>query len=284
MTKPVFNVDEPVTGYKDAPVITAEQMSRFLYCHIGRATALRIAAELNGGNLADYYGALQTTYVAPEPVPTSIYGFEFGATVYSKTNRAWTGPMVVSPLEDQTDDQYSYVLCQHPSRGRGGFFASELTLDETESYGYVPPKPTRLPIERPVRLEDVEPGDVLLYCGVANDHEGWPIIGSEVVVVGNKYYGGSGITYSCTTKQGTKIEAQGASGHCVAQGFSFVRRPFKAGEAVRYKADATACLGWEGALLVDTNEADRPKGYGIAVINHKGVRGSIDAFCLERIL
>lgn len=60
--------------------------------------------------------------------------------------------------------------------------------------------------------------------------------------------------------------------------------PFKAGEAVRYKADATKAIGWDGALLVDTSEADRPEGYGVAVINHKGMLGSISASDLERIL
>ena len=146
------------------------------------------------------------------------------------------------------------------------------------------PAPTRLPIDRPVRIKDVEVGDVLLYCGVEDDHESWPVIGEAVVVTGNHYCGGSGITYSYTTKQGTKVDNQGAPPHCVAQGFSFVRRPFKAGEAVRYKADATKAMGWEGALLVDTSEADRPEGYGVAVINHKGVHGSISATDLERIL
>jgi hypothetical protein len=146
-----------------------------------------------------------------------------------------------------------------------------------------PPKPTRLPIDRPVRIEDVEVGDVLRYCGVVDDHESWPEIGAEVVVGGTTRDGRS-LFYSCTTKGGSVVKSQFAPDYCVAQGFSFVRRPFKAGEAVRYKADATKSLGWDGALLVEVNEVDRPTGYGIAVINHKGVHGSISAIDLERIL
>jgi hypothetical protein len=80
----------------------------------------------------------------------------------------------------------------------------------------------RLPIDRPVRIEDLEPGDILRYCGIVDDHESWPIIGSEVVV---KSAGSGVIRYSCVTKNGTEVPNQPAPKHCVAEGFSFVRRP-----------------------------------------------------------
>ena len=277
MTKPKFDVWNPLPGSDDAPIITAEQMSRFLYSHIGSGDGKKIAEVLNG-KVTDFKGALQVTYVAPV---TTVHGFDIGATVYSKTNRAWTGPMVVAPAEEQEGDQsWKYVACIHPRFKLGGFAASELTTDETESYGYAPPKPKFLPIDRPVRVKDLEPGDVLRFCyednGIA-PHDGYAVLGSEVVF--KRVSTGGDIVYRCTNGQGNIVEDQ----HCPAKLFSFVRRPFKAGEAVRYKAEATKAAGWEGALLVDTSEADR-RGLGVAVINHKGVYGSISASDLERIL
>lgn len=486
MTKPKFDVHSPLPGSDDAPIITAEQMSRFLYSHIGSGDGKKIAEVLNGCNTPDYYGALQVTYVEPQKVfhgftigqtiyakaadgyrmfavstvdddqkgcdtwnvphiaikgddgsrgivavsdfsatppepthvfglkiggiyylkdqdkyggsfkgkpikvlgdyakqnrsmtmsnknrvwtdgscwqlaedltptlptlkeyiegfevgstvyycgaesrnrdwcgepirivkgdwlrgemisqpgrygaflpkelteditkatkrtQTSIGGFNFGATVYSTDNSAWTGPMIVAPADQQLRDNFGHIRCIHPRYGHGNFRGQGLTTDETKGKGYEPPKPKRLPIERPVRMKDVRPGDILRYCGVEDDHAGWPKVGSEVVV-GGRTLGGRSLYYRCTNKSGTVVNSQHAPDYCVAQGFSFVRRPFKAGEAVRYKASATKALGWEGALLVDTNEADRPNAYGIAVINHKGVHGSISASDLERIL
>jgi hypothetical protein len=282
MTKPQFDVWNPLPGCENAPVITAEQMSNFLYTHICSDAGKQIAAAINATNTPDFYDALQVTYGAPV---TTVYGFDIGATAYSKTNRAWTGPMVVAPAEEQEeehegDQSWKYVTCIHPRFKRGVFTASELTTDGAESYGCAPPKPTFLPIDRPVRIKDLEPGDVLRFCyednGIA-PHDGYAVLGSEVVF--KRVSRGGDIVYRCTNGQGNIVEDQ----HCPAKLFSFVRRPFKAGEAVRYKAEATKAAGWEGALLVDTSEADR-RGLGVAVINHKGVYGSISASDLERIL
>jgi hypothetical protein len=278
MTKPKFDIWSPLPGSENAPVITAEQMSNFLYNHIGNEASKKIADAINGTNTPDFYGALQANVAPPKEYKE---GFEIGSTVYycgpESCNRDWCG----EPIRIVKGGLgLRGAMISQPHR-IGAFLRQELTTDITKA---TKAKPKRLPIERPVRMKDVEPGDILLYCGVVEDHESWPVIGSKVVVVDNKYSGGSGITYSCITKQGAKVSHQGAPGHCVAQGFSFVRRPFKAGEAVRYKADATKAIGWDGALLVDTSEADRPESFGVAVINHKGMRGSISASDLERIL
>lgn len=273
MTKPVFDIFEPLPGSGDAPIITAEQMSRFLYNHLGSADSRTIAGILNNTNVPDVYGALQVTYVEPQTV---FHGFTIGQTIYAKEAEGYLMFAVATVHEDQGGcEQWSTPLIAiKGSNGSRG-------IVPVSDFADTPPKPARLPIERPVRIADARPGDILRYCGVVDDHASWPVIGSEVVVTGT-YRGG--LAYRCTTKSGAVIKNQHAPEHCVAQGFSFVRRPFKAGDAVRYKADATKALGWECALLVDTDEVARPTGYGIAVINHKGVHGSISASDLERIL
>jgi hypothetical protein len=204
MTKPQFDVWNPLPGSEDAPIITAEQMSNFLHNHIGSKAGKEIAAAINSCPTPDFYGALQVTYV--------------------------------------------------------------------------PPKPTFLPIDRPVRGPDLEKGDILRFCGAPGQEY---FIDNGYLTVGKEYVVGpqNAIDYDVPTKQGVVRGYWGTAP--ILTGWSFVRRPFKAGEAVRYKAEA---MGWEGALLVATSETDRPVGYGIAVMNHKGVLGSIKASDLERIL
>ena len=74
MTKPQFDAFAPLPGSDDAPVITAEQMSRFLYNHIGGADSKKIAAILNGTNTPDRHDALQVTYVEPQ----TVFGLKIG--------------------------------------------------------------------------------------------------------------------------------------------------------------------------------------------------------------
>ena len=273
MTKPKFDVFSPLPGYNDAPIITAEQMSRFLYSGIGSGFAKEIARLINDDSIWD--GQLQVTYVEPQKV---FHGFTIGQTIYAKQPDGYRMFAVATVDDDQKGcDTWGvpHIAIKGDDGSRGIVAVSDFSA--------TPPEPKRLPVERPVRIADVEVGDVLLYCGVKGDHAGWPKLGSEVVVGGTTRDGRS-LYYSCTNKSGAVIKSQHAPDYCVAQGFSFVRRPFKAGEAVRYKAEATKAMGWEGALLVDTSETDRPVGYGIAVMNHKGVHGSISASDLERIL
>jgi len=282
--RPIFDSTKPIPGYQDAPPITAEQMSRFLYSGIGSGAAERIAKELNEAGEA--WGGpewLQTTYVEP-PKP-------YVAPVEDRTN--WGKGDVVRCLSRTLpggDYEHYGVVGQEytisePLRDNG---VSDVAFEgggsgARERFTLVSKaKPTRLPIERPVRLADVEAGDILLYCGVEDHHGSWPAIGSEVVVQGISQYGN--LQYRCTTKSGEVIERQNAPDYCVAQGFSFVRRPFKAGEAVMYTNQSEACPGWEGVLLIDTDEKDRPPSYGAAVINHKGARGSIEKSLLKRVL
>lgn len=277
MTKPVFDAYTPLPGSENAPIITAEQMSRFLYSDIGAGYGKKIANILNECH-EPYSGALQTTYVAPEPPVTSVRGFDIGATVYSKTNKTWTGPMTVDA------DQYTvldkYVACVHPRRGRGGFSHTELTTDETQGYGYVPPKPAFLPIDRPVRIKDVEVGDVLRFCG---DATGTPWLssydniglGTEVVVKEVDALWNSGHV---------RLVEDNGSGLWAGRYFSFVRRPFKEGEVVAYADQSEAYPGYAGNLLVQRNEADQCPYYGIWVITAAGKTGSIDKNLLKRVL
>lgn len=345
MTKPKFDVYSPLPGSDDAPVITAEQMSRFLYNHIGAADGKQIADAINGSNTPDFYGALQVTYVEPQKVfhgftigqtiyannpggyrmfavstvhddqtgckrwdtphiairgsegsrgivpvtdfsatkpVTSVHGFDIGATVYSKRNSAWTGPMIVAPESEQDSDaSWEWVTCIHPIFKSGGFPANELTTDVTESKGYEPPKPAFLPIERPVRIEDVERGDVLMFTSNEQwastegaPHDGFPALGSEVVVnfvQQNRPF----LNYVCTTGRGERVESQ----FCSPDMFSFVRRPFKVGEVVvcpEYKEGSA----WHGNMLVK-----RVTGYGtILCTTRNGTEGGFTADQLKRVL
>lgn len=218
--RPNFNHTSPIPGYQDAPIITAEQMSRFLYSGISSGAAGRIAKEINEAGFAAVGGGewLQTTYVAPTPPVTHIYGFDIGTTVYS-TNKGWGfstgyGPYIVKR------EAGNHVGMECGSSFPPGY----LTTNETLSAGYVPPKPKRLPIERPVRRKDVRPGDILRYCGAPGQDY---FIDNGYLTVGKEYVVGPNISidYDVATKQGVVRGYWGITG--ILTGWSFVRRPFK---------------------------------------------------------
>lgn len=90
-----------------------------------------------------------------------------------------------------------------------------------------PPAPLFLPIDRPVRVADLEPGDVLRFCyseaAVKRDgkaHGGYAVLGSEVVFKRAAPARGA-LVYSCVNGDGREVPDQ----HCSADMLSFVRRP-----------------------------------------------------------
>jgi len=169
-------------------------------------------------------------------------------------------------LEPYADNGVSDVLFE----GGGSGARERFTLVRK-----APPK--RLPIERPVRMADVEAGDILRYCGVDDDHDSWPELGSEVVVVGISQYGQ--LMYSCVNKRGETTNKQYAPDYCVAQGFSFVRRPFKVGEVVQ----STTNTVWVGNMLVvnpDTGSDFQP----VRCVHPKYGQGNFPINELKRVL
>lgn len=216
MTKPVFDCYTLLPACGNAPTITAEQMSRFLYSEIGSGYAKKIADILNECH-EPYNGALQTTYVEP----------------------------YVAPIEDRTHwAKGDVVRCLSlPGRSTSLFFGEvgkEYTISGNladngisdvnfegggsgarERFTLVrKAKPAFLPIERPVRRYDVEAGDVLLYCGGGNtgNADGELVVGQEYTVestdCGNIYL-----------DLPTWNRSEGIYNYFSGLDFSFVRRP-----------------------------------------------------------
>lgn len=280
MTKVQFDVCEPLKGSKDAPVITAEQMSNFLYQGIGSGPGKEIAGILN--KAAIWAGQLEVTYVEPKPATahgltiggtyylrdqeqydgffkgpikvlgtyedhlksecrgvgnlaegkvwsdkrcwfmaadlvaelpkpalTTRLGFTEGETVYSLRSQGkapesiFGGPMTITQRQFDVGDT---VIAVTAEGHEGGFSASDLVREL--------PKPTSIPIERRVRVHDLEVGDVLRFCGEpCGDCGGAAVLGQEYNV-------------TATFSSSFYVNIPGwENGTFTGLGWSFVRRP-----------------------------------------------------------
>jgi hypothetical protein len=67
--RPVFTHDRPLPGWEAAPVITAEQMSRFLYQSVGFDNARKIAKLINGDTCRHWQPGKRQLMLASRPTP-----------------------------------------------------------------------------------------------------------------------------------------------------------------------------------------------------------------------